>query len=128
MNEPIKHQVIEKDGVPVFVLVPYEDYLENFKSQDADSLYIPNEVVKAHAIDGKTLLRAWREFKGVTQKEMAGRMNINQSAYSQIERSEKPHEATIKKAALALRIDNRLLVLDGGFPVCRGLEPPAAGI
>ncbi len=77
-----------------------------------ESLYIPNEVVKAHAIDGKTLLRAWREFKGLTQKEMGNRMGVSQSAYSQIERSENPHENTIRKAALALRLDWRLLILD----------------
>lgn len=112
MNEPIKHQVIEKDGIPLFVLVPYEDYLENFKAPETDGLYIPNEVVKAHAIDGKPLLKAWREFKGLTQAEMATRMGISQSAYSQIERSEKPQGNTLQKAALALRIDSRLLTLD----------------
>mgnify|MGYP006290981279 CR=1 FL=1 len=112
MSAPIKHQVIEKNGVPLFVIVPYEEYLQNFKTIEDEGLYLPNEVVKAHAIDGKTILRAWREFKGLTQQEMANRMNISQSAYSQIERSEKPHENTIRKAALALRIDWRLLIMD----------------
>jgi DNA-binding XRE family transcriptional regulator len=111
MNEPIKHQVIEKNGVPLFVLVPYEEYLQSCGTSD-EGLYLPNEVVKAHAIDGKTLLKAWREFKGLTQKEMGNRMGVSQSAYSQIERSENPHENTIRKAALALRLDWRLLTLN----------------
>ncbi len=108
MKAHIKHQVIEKEGMPLLVVIPYEEYLEKFRIPD-DSLYLPNEVVKAHAIDGKPLLRAWREYKGITQSEMAKRMGISQSAYSQMEAAANPQEHILKKAAPALGIDWQLL-------------------
>lgn len=114
MSAPIKHQIIEKNGVPLFVIVPYEEYLQKFNNTENEGLYFPNEVVKAHAIDGKSIIRAWREFKGLTQQEMADRLNLSPSDYSQMERTVKPEENTLRKAALALRIDWRLLVLDDG--------------
>ncbi|MGE0083638.1 MAG: helix-turn-helix domain-containing protein [Desulfococcaceae bacterium] len=110
MKAHIKHQVIEKEGMPLFVVVPYQEYLEKFSFSD-DNLYLPNEVVKAHAIDGKPLIRAWREYKGITQSEMAKRMGISRSAYSRTENSAKPQEHALKKAAQALGIDWQLLCL-----------------
>lgn len=112
MKAHIKHQIIEKDGIPLFVLVPFGEYLEKFSITDEKKLYFPNEVVKAHAIDGKSMLRAWREYKGLSQAEMAKRMGISQSAYSQCEKSDKPQESTLRKAAFALGIDEGLLTTD----------------
>ncbi len=30
MNERINHQIIEKNGVPLFVLVPYDEYISSY--------------------------------------------------------------------------------------------------
>lgn len=108
MKAHIRHQVIEKDGIPMFVVIPYQEYIEKFSGSD-DNLYLPNEVVKAHAIEGKPLLRAWREYKGLTQSEMAKRMGISRSAYSRMEISPAPQEHELKKAAPVLGIDWQLL-------------------
>lgn len=81
MNKHIKHQIIQKDGVPLFVVVPYDEYIERFNEHlDSSDLYLPNEVVKGHVIDGKSLLCAWREYKGLSQATLASRMNISPSA------------------------------------------------
>lgn len=76
------------------------------------TVYLPNEVVKAHAIDGKPLLRAWREHKALTQTDMARRMGISQTAYSRIEHSAAPGPDILAKAARALDIDPRLLEME----------------
>ncbi|AIO25153.1 Helix-turn-helix domain-containing protein [Burkholderia cepacia] len=64
---------------------------------------IPHEVVSA-TVDGVTPLRAWREYLGLTQVEVATRLGISQSAYAQQESSEKLRKSTREKIAAALGI------------------------
>ncbi|WP_176051075.1 helix-turn-helix transcriptional regulator [Burkholderia sp. BCC1644] len=64
---------------------------------------IPHEVVSA-TVDGVTPLRAWREYFGLTQVEVATRLGISQSAYAQQESSEKLRKSTREKIAAALGI------------------------
>lgn len=64
---------------------------------------IPHEVVSA-TVDGVTPLRAWREYLGLTQVEVATRLGISQSAYAQQESSENLRKSTRKKIAAALGI------------------------
>ena len=104
MKEPIEHQVIEKDGEPLFVLVPYQEYIA-LKHRKDEKVYIPHEVVEKHLLEEKSLIRAWREYKGVSQKEMAGRIGISQAAYSQMERvGTKLRKASKQKIAEALGV------------------------
>ena len=70
MNVHINHQIIKKDGKPIFVLLPYEEYVEYIHDQpgkDEKKVYFPHEVVELHAIEGKSLIRAWREYKKLSQ-------------------------------------------------------------
>lgn len=46
---------------------------------------IPHEVVGLTIKRGCTLARAWWEYLGLTQQEVAGRMGITQTALSQME-------------------------------------------
>jgi DNA-binding XRE family transcriptional regulator len=109
MREPIEHQVIEKDGKPLYVLVPYEEYLSLRHSRE-EKVYVPHEVVEKHLLQGKSLVRAWREYKGFSQGEMAKRMGISQSAYSQMERSgSRLRKATLEKIAEAMGIARQQL-------------------
>jgi transcriptional regulator with XRE-family HTH domain len=51
-------------------------------------------------------VRAWREYRGLLQKQVAGSLKISQAAYSQMEKPDtnlKPE--TIKKIARALKIE-----------------------
>ena len=109
MNEHISHQIIKKDGKPIFVLVPWEEYAEYMTPQqrkDEKKVYFPHEVVELHAIEEKSLVRAWREYKKLSQKQVAQRMNITQGAYSQMERpNAKLRKPTLKKIAKALEVE-----------------------
>ena len=64
---------------------------------------IPNQVISA-AVDGQSMLQAWREYLMLTQTEMAERMGISQAGYAQIEAAKRPRKATLLKAAEALGI------------------------
>lgn len=66
---------------------------------------IPQAVVEGHILEGQSLVFAWRSYKGLSQQEVAARMGISQSAYSQMERAEaKLRLTTIRKIAAALEI------------------------
>ena len=104
MREHIKHQIIKKDGEPLFVIVTYEEYLQ-FK-KPGEKVYFPHEVVEKSVVEEKGLVRAWREYKGISQGEMAKRMGITQAAYSQMEKSKaKLRKNTLARIATALGVD-----------------------
>jgi DNA-binding XRE family transcriptional regulator len=104
MKEHIEHQIIKKDGNPLFVIVPYDEYLQ-FK-KPGKKVYFPHEVVEKSVVEEKGLVRAWREYKGISQGEMAKRMGITQAAYSQMEKPKaKLRKNTLARIATALGVD-----------------------
>lgn len=104
MSAYTSHQVITQNGKPLFVLVPYNEYLDLIGEKDRD-ITIPHEVVELHVMEERSIIRAWREYKKMSQREVADRMGISQSAYSQMEKPDAPlRKATLKKIANALRI------------------------
>ncbi len=103
MNIPTSHQVIQYQGQPVAVVVPYTDYMRAFAAEEPT---IPHAVVM-RSID-VPLVRAWREHLGLSQAEVASRMGISQPAYQKLEdRNARPRLTTLKKIADALNLDIR---------------------
>ena len=104
MNTPTDIQIITQNGHPVFVVIPYDEYIRlrrPFIPDDGES--VPNDVVWLTIDKGFTLIRAWREYLGLTQKEVAEKMGITQAALSQMEAGEKKlRKATLEKLAVAL--------------------------
>ncbi|HIJ91138.1 MAG: helix-turn-helix domain-containing protein [Desulfobulbaceae bacterium] len=73
--------------------------------------YVPHEVVGLHVQDGILLARAWREYLGLTQAEVAERAGITQAALSQMESGEaKLRKATREKLARAMGLNPEQLV------------------
>lgn len=104
MSAPTKHQVIEHGGNPLFVLVPYPEYLE-LTGQKESSSNIPVEVAEIALLEDKSLMRAWREHLGLTQEEVAVRAGVSRGAYAQMEALDaKPRRATLAKIAAALGV------------------------
>ena len=103
MNAPTNVQIISgPDGKPAFAVIPYAEFVEcRKKSGDP---YIPHEVVSMMVDKDWTITRAWREHLGLSQEQVAERMGISQSAYSQQESSTKNRAATRRKIAGALGI------------------------
>lgn len=84
MNLPTNHQLIEHNGEPVAVVVPYDDYLE--LSNSDNEITVPQEVVSLIYVKGLNSIQAWREYKGVNQGDISSLMKITQPAYSQLEK------------------------------------------
>lgn len=92
------------DGQPLYYLVPVDE-MEALRGRADDHITLPHEVVGAHTIEGKSLIRAWREHLGLTQNDLADKLGISQSALSQMEAPDsKPQRATLEKVAAALGI------------------------
>jgi DNA-binding XRE family transcriptional regulator len=94
-------QIIERDGKPEWAILPYEDYLklleeaemlEDIREYDAakaalergEEELIPADVVFA-ILDGENPIRVWREYRGLTQQQLANAAGISKPYLSQIE-------------------------------------------
>ncbi|MGJ8518195.1 helix-turn-helix domain-containing protein [Carnimonas bestiolae] len=95
------------DGRPAYVVMPYADYLAHFKEEKA---CVPQDVVEKQVLENMSPIAAWRRHLGITQVEMAQRLNMSQGSYAGIEKSQRPHKATLDKVASALGIDVEQLV------------------
>lgn len=108
MNIPANHQVITHQGVPVAVVVPYEEYIAAFidmAGQEVKKPTVPHEVASRVLKEQISPIRAWREYLGLTQAEVAARMEVSQSAFAQLEAPEgKPRMSTLKKVSTALEV------------------------
>jgi len=108
MNALANVQTIMQDGKPVFVVIPFDEYLRLFPEAAGllEGKPIPREVVGLTIGKGYTLIRSWREYKGLTQKDLARRIGITQAALSQMESGDKRlRKVTLEKLAAALGID-----------------------
>ncbi|MFI3272468.1 MAG: helix-turn-helix transcriptional regulator [Pseudomonadota bacterium] len=109
MNIPINHQIIAHNGMPVAVVIPYDEYIAKFsvdhdKNIDNDEA-VPHEVASRVLKEQISPIRAWREHLNLTQAEVAQRMNVSQSAFAQMENVETTQRhSTLKKLAAALGI------------------------
>ena len=106
MNVPTNHQVITHQGVPVAVVVPYDEYTAVFAGQtgqETNEPTVPHEVAARVLKEQISPIRAWREHLNLTQAEVAERIGVTQAAFAQMEAPEaKPRMATLKKIAAAL--------------------------
>ncbi len=103
MNKPTNVQIIEKNGIPAFAVIPYDEYLKAFPDADQSNETIPHEVVGLVIKKGYTLIKAWRLHLCLTQKAVAEKAGITQAALSQMERTEQEKRtATLEKLAVAM--------------------------
>jgi DNA-binding XRE family transcriptional regulator len=112
MNTPIEKQMIssqiayqtikDASGAIQYVVVPYEDFL---RMESKTEPWVPNEVVERVIMGKLTPIRAWREYLGLTQAEVALRMEISQAAFAQLEAPEaRPRQSTLRRVAQAFGI------------------------
>jgi DNA-binding XRE family transcriptional regulator len=105
LTEKLEWQIIEKNGKPEFAVLPYDQYL----TLVSDEPVFPHEVIGLE-IKYNNLIKAWRTFLKMTQKELAKKTGITQAALSQMEKpGAKPHGTTIEKMAKAMNLSVELL-------------------
>lgn len=106
MSAPINVQTIFENGKPAFVVIPYREYIKAFpvmpRIPEGDS--VPHEVITLQYDNNWTIARAWREYLGMTQAEVAKKMRITQPALAQLETSKRPRKDSKARLAKALGI------------------------
>ncbi len=120
-----KIQLIERDGKPEWAVIPYEEYLalleqaeelQDIRDYDAakaelergEDELIPGEVVFA-IIDGENPIKVWREYRGLTQQQLADKAGISKPYLSQIETGKRKGTTQILSAiakALDVSLDD----------------------
>ena len=114
-------QLIERDGKPEWAVLPYDEYLElleqaeeleDIRDYDAakaelergEDELVPAEVVFA-ILDGENPVKVWREFRGLTQGQLADAAGISKPYLSQIETGKRKGSTDILSAlAKALNV------------------------
>lgn len=128
-------QIIEKDGNPEWAVVPYVTYQQLLEDaemlqdvQDYDAAMqaiadgeelIPGEVVYA-LLDGENPIRVWREYRGMTQPQLAKVAEISVPYLSQLETGKRKGSTDVL-LAVAKGLD---LTLDDLIDL-RATTPPA---
>ena len=120
-------QIIEKNGKPEWAVIPYKEYeklqeaiedAEDVKDieqslkvmQDGTEVTIPAEVTFT-ILEGTNAVRAWREYKKITMKELAGKVGISPAYLSQIENNRRnPTIDTLRAISRELEIDIDMLI------------------
>lgn len=94
-------QIIERNGKPEWAVIPFKNYLEMLEQlemlqdiRDYDEIkagiangtieLIPSEVVYA-ILDGQNPIQVWREFRGLSQHDLAEKAGISVPYLSQLE-------------------------------------------
>ena len=106
MNALIEHQIItDTNGNPEYAIIPYNVFSELSRQYtDDENLTVPQEVVSA-SVDGDSMIKAWREYLGFTQRVLADRIGISQPTLAKLEKADaNPRKSTLKKIANAMGI------------------------
>jgi Predicted transcriptional regulator len=115
------HVLPGPNGAPLYVLMTYAQYKEltgkgagkaSAAKTEAKAkgrkphapANVPSEVLKRVRQDNIAPMRAWREYLGLTQVQVANRLKVTQGAYALTEKRENPRPSTLAKIAKAMRI------------------------
>lgn len=119
-------QVIEKNGQIEWAVIPYPEYQKLLAAQEmltdiraydeakaslqAGEELIPSQVVYA-LLDGENPIRIWREFRAMTQQQLADKAEISKPYLSQLESGKRRGTTDVlKRLALALDVSLEDLV------------------
>ena len=110
--------ILEADGKPAFVVLAYDEYLALKAGSQGKKVRIPaddsvpHEVMRMQVKNDWSLIRAWREYLGLTQTEMASRLSIRQPSYAAMEAVDaKPKKTTYERIATALGVSLEQILL-----------------
>ena len=115
-------QIIEKDGQPEWAVLPYEEYkklLEQAEMQadiaafdkamhqlDSGEDEIVPEPIANRLLAGENPIRVWREYRQLTQTQLANQLNVSTGYLSQLETGKRNGTADLlSRIAQALHID-----------------------
>ena len=102
MNSKQSVQFIEHNGHPEWAVIPYRDYLRLIKQESSHEElvgfykdlntskeeFLP-ELFANRLIDGENAIRVWREYRRMTQTELANLAHISKAYLSQLENDQR---------------------------------------
>lgn len=116
--------MIMKEGQPEYAVLPYDLYLqlvedaemledirlakETKRAIEAGAETVPSELTHA-ILDGENPVKVWRDYRGLSQKELAAKAGISTAYLSQIESGKRTGSAETLRAiadALNLSLDD----------------------
>jgi DNA-binding XRE family transcriptional regulator len=119
----MKAQVLKKDGKAEFAVLPISEYrkllqrleeledvrdFRDYKRSPAESF--PTDVVN-RLLDGDNPVKVWREYRRLTQSQLAERTGVTIAHISQIESGKRECSVKLLKAlAAALDVDVEMLL------------------
>ncbi len=110
MNEPTEVQILLHDGKPAFAVLPIAQYEALCHREDGKRDTLPHEVVKMNVLDGYSLLKAWRKWRGLSQTQLAEKAGLTQAQIARIENGNTvPRADTLLKLSAALGVSADLL-------------------
>lgn len=111
--------IIKHEGKPTFVVLPYEEYQDLIAKQPLseemeykvalerakEEEHFPEEVVK-RVLGGESPIKVFREYRNISQQELADKIGKSKQYISEIERGNRKGAAkTLKDIAVELRLD-----------------------
>ena len=115
-------QILEKNGHPEWAIIPFSEYqnlveqaelLDDIKALNevlaklarGEEEFIPEYIAEA-LWDGQNPLKVWREYRGVSQNELAEQIGISAGYLSQLETGKRTGTADVlARIARALSVD-----------------------
>ena len=118
----MKRQIISQDGKPAFVVIPIDEWrqIESKLEDRGDAAAVrafvkeptetfPDAVVAA-ILDGVHPIKAFREYRGMTQAQLATKVGTSAIYVSQLERGDRrPGRKLRAKIGAALKVEAALL-------------------
>jgi DNA-binding XRE family transcriptional regulator len=114
-------QIIERDGHPEWAVIRYEDYLallekaelmEDIAAFDSAMAAVESgeETISLKVVDsllaGESPIRVWREYRNLTQAQLAEQTGVKQSYIAMLEASERQGTVDVLvKIARVLKVD-----------------------
>ncbi len=99
MNTLTEHPTVTLEG-RTYVMLPLEAYQKlTGKARIPESPYTPFEIVTRQIGEGVSKAKAWREYLGLTQREVAERLGVSQAALSKLEHQTRPRRTTLERLA-----------------------------
>ena len=119
VNRTAVVQILKRKGRPAFAVLEIDEYDRLARAvEDAEDLaavrasydeeLVPAEFAK-RLIEGENAVRVWREYRGLSQVELAARAGIAQAYLSKIERGRRTGTAKVPRAlagALGVGLDD----------------------
>ena len=115
-------QIIEKDGMPEYAIIPYDEYIQLRETAEMaedvhlfdEAMATPSEVFPSSLIDrllsDENPIRVWRKYRGLSLTQLAEACGVSIAYISQIENGVRDGARLLQKMIEVLNVSMDQLV------------------